>query len=363
MLTPVPVQSRLLSVLSVLVLAATVSLSCTQQKKQYDYSIFAFGTLIEVSLFDVTGSQAKNAFAQLQQDFDRFHRDWSPWTDGDLARLNRRLQTQLNQPLAVPEHLLPIIKASFELSEKTGNLYNPAIGRLINLWQFHKYQEQDIRPPAPEKIQALVAKNPKMSDMTLDKSNRLINTNPAVSLNFGAFAKGYAISLEIRKLQQLGIQNAVINAGGDLSVIGRHGERAWNIGIRHPRRGNSPDGLLASVQVKDNESVFTSGDYERFYVFQNKRYHHILDPRSGYPAQDAQSVTVIHNDAGLADAAATALFVAGSKGWREIAEKMSLRYVMLVDAQGNIHLTKAMKDRIKLLEKPSTLHIIQTEEL
>ena len=150
-----------------------------------------------------------------------------------------------------------------------------------------------------------------MSDLTISQSsdykNQLISTNSAVSLNFGAFAKGYGIALEIKKLQALGIKNAVINAGGDLSVIGQHGDRAWNIGIRHPRN----DTLLASVKVADNESVFTSGDYERVYYHDNKRFHHILDPRTGYPTQDAQSVTVIHSDAGRADAAATALFVAG----------------------------------------------------
>jgi len=350
---------RLYSVLSLLTVTLCLNLSCTQQKQQYDYSIFAFGTLIEVSLFDVSEAQAEKAFTQLQQDFDRFHQDWSPWTGGDLARLNRQLQTRIDQPLTVPEHLLPIIRTSFELSEKSNSFYNPTIGHLINLWQFHKYRDKNISPPPAEKIRALVAQHPKMSDLRLDESNRLINTNPAVSLNFGAFAKGYAIGLETEKLRQMGIRNAVINAGGDLSVIGRHGNRAWNIGIRHPRKHT----LLASAQVKDNESVFTSGDYERFYEYQGRRYHHILDPRTGYPTKDAQSVTVIHNDPALADAAATALSVAGSRDWQEIAEKMGLRYVMLVDAQGSIHLTKAMKNRIKLLEKPAALHIIQLDEL
>lgn len=337
---------------------------CAQKKKQFDYTIFAFGTLIEISLFDVTKAQAEKAFAELQKDFDRFHRDWSPWTEGDLAKLNRQLQQQTGQPIEMPAHLLPIIKASFELSRQSDNFYNPTIGRLINLWQFHKYQDSDIQPPDASKIRALVAQNPKMSDMRLDSDNRLINTNPAVSLNFGAFAKGYAIGLEIQKLRSLGINNAVINAGGDLSVIGRHGERPWNIGIRHPRKQT----LLASVEVGDNESVFTSGDYERFYTWQGKRYHHILDPRTGYPTQDTQSVTVIHTDPALADAAATALFVAGSRDWQRIARKMGLRYVMLVDARGEIYLTRAMMERVKLApasdpEKAPALHIIELNRL
>ena len=122
-------------------------------------------------------------------------------------------------------------------------------------------------------------------------------------LNFGAFAKGYAIDQSMKHLHAEGIQNVVINAGGDLSVSGSHGERPWRIGIRHPRKEQS----LAWIDARDNESIFTSGDYERFYFYNNKRYHHILDPSTGYPAWGTASVTVIHDNAGEADAAATAI--------------------------------------------------------
>ena len=84
---------------------------------------------------------------------------------------------------------------------------------------------------------------------------------------------------------------------------------------------------MASVSVKNNESVFTSGDYERVYIYKGRRYHHILDPNTGYPTQDAQSVTVIDDNPGLADAAATAIFVAGSENWPLIAKKMGIKYV------------------------------------
>jgi thiamine biosynthesis lipoprotein len=338
--------------------------SCEQPVKQYNYSIFAFGTLINITLYDIDKNLAETAFQQLQKDFDFYHQHWSPWTNGDLAQLNSQLEkTDVNSgnnvPLPVPEHLVPLIKNSIELSEQSEHFYNPTIGKLINLWQFHKYRDKNIQPPADSQIHRLLQDNPQMSDLTFDKHNQLINTNPAVSLNFGAFAKGYAIGLELKQLQKLNIQNAVINAGGDLSVIGKHGDRLWNIGIRHPRE----DSILASIEVKHNESVFTSGDYERFYFYQGRRYHHILDPGTGYPTADAQSVTVLHQDPGRADAAATAITVAGRKNWQRIAKKMAIHYVLLVDADGNIQLTPAMKKRIKFLNKSSTSHIIVSEEL
>lgn len=335
--------------------------ACEKQVPQYNYSILAFGTLIDVTLYDVSRQQAEIAFEQLQSAFDKYHHDWSPWTNGDLARLNTELGNYHDGSKAakVPEHLLPLIKKSITLSNKSENYFNPAIGKLINLWQFHKHQDKNIRPPEPEKISDLIRLNPAMSNLSFTDKNLLKNSNPALMLNFGAFAKGYAIELAINKLKKLNIQNAIINAGGDLSAIGQHGDRAWNIGIRHPRNNT----ILASVEVQGNESVFTSGDYERFYFYRSERFHHILNPATGYPAKDAQSVTVLHQDAGLADAAATALFVAGSKHWQRIATNMDIRHVMLIDADGNIHLTPAMEKRIKFHNNTASTRIIVSKEL
>jgi len=353
--TPKPLIYRLLLLSSILLGA------CEKPAQQYDYSIFAFGTLIDITLYDTDKKRAETAFEQLQKNFDRYHQHWSPWTNGDLAKLNARLSEQTGTGKAIdpPEHLIPLIRDSMQLSRESENYYNPTIGNLINLWQFHKYQEKDVHPPENSEIQRLIDQNPRMSNLSFDQNNQLRNSNPAVSLNFGAFAKGYAIAREMQQLQKLNIHNAVINAGGDLSVIGRHGDRSWNIGIKNPREDN----ILGSIEVKNNESVFTSGDYERVYTYQNQRFHHILDPRTGYPTRDAQSVTVIHSDAGRADAAATALFVAGSKDWQRIAKSMSINYVMLIDSEGHIHLTPAMEKRIKFLNKSPASHIIVSEEL
>lgn len=340
-----------------LLLSTILVNACDKTKTQHIYSVFAFGTLIDITLYDVNQQQADVAFDTLQQLFDKNHMDWSPWTDGDLSQLNKQLSVQTE--IVIPEHLIPIIKTSIKLSQLSKNNYNPAIGKLINLWQFHKYQDKDTRPPHHDDIQKLVNENPQMSNLSFNTKNQLVNTNPAVALNFGAFAKGYAITLGMNHLKDLGIRNAIINAGGDLSVMGKHGNRAWNIGIRHPRKNET----MASIEVSDNESVFTSGDYERSYIYQNKRYHHILNPETGYPTDDAQSVTVIHPDAGYADAAATALFVAGNKHWQDIAKSMGLRHVMLIDAAGDIHLTPAMKNRINFINKSPSSRIIVSQEL
>lgn len=196
-----------------------------------------------------------------------------------------------------------------------------------------------------------------MSDIQL-QGIKLHSKNPSTELNFGAFAKGYAIDLSMEYLHSLGINNAVINAGGDLRVSGQHGKRPWKIGIRHPRE----EGVIAWLKAQNNESIFSSGDYERFYIYEGQRYHHILNPETGYPASGTTSVTVIHDNAGIADAAATALFIAGPQRWVDIARSMGIKYVMLIDTKGNIHLSPEMEKRINL-QKNHTFNILLSEPL
>jgi thiamine biosynthesis lipoprotein len=181
-----------------------------------------------------------------------------------------------------------------------------------------------------------------MTQLTFDQ-NRILSSNPAVALDLGAFAKGYALNLAIRQLKQAGFPNTIINAGGDLCVSGRHGGRPWAIGIRHPLG----EGVLASVEVSDGECVLTSGNYERFREYEGIRYAHIIDPRTGYPVEHVASATVISRDGGMADAAATALSVAGPQLWERIAAQMGATQVMLVDDQGSVHLSPDMRERIE----------------
>ena len=197
--------------------------------------------------------------------------------------------------------------------------------------------------PDENDIQILVKQAPSVEDILIE-GDRITNTNKAAQYDLGAFAKGYAIDKAIDRLRELGINNAIVNAGGDLRAIGQHGDRPWRIGIRHPRAG----GILASIEIKGDTSIFTSGDYERFFEVDGVRYHHIIDPRTGYPASDTTSVTVVHRSAATADAAATALFVAGPEHWIDTARNMNINAVMLIDSNNAIHMSPAMQSRIHL---------------
>lgn len=310
-----------------------------QEAPVYEYTIIAFGTLIDVSITGVDKASAEKAFETLEWDFNYMHGTWHAWRPSALSRINGLLPSKLD--FSIAPSILPLITRADELAASSDNLFNPAIGKLIALWGFHNDEPTTHSPPDAEAIAALLAANPRMSDVHV-KGIEIRGDNDAVQLDFGAFAKGFGVDVAIAHLRELGIENAIINAGGDLRAIGQRGTRPWRIGIRQPLG----DGVLASLETQADESVFTSGDYERWFEYEGQRYHHILDPRTGYPAAGTRSVTVIHTEAALADAAATALFVAGPKDWWRIAKRMGLRYVLLVADDGTLHITPAMATRV-----------------
>ncbi|MCW8907183.1 MAG: FAD:protein FMN transferase [Sedimenticola sp.] len=316
---------------------------CDSQPPLYKGKFLAFGTLVDISISGLPQEDAITATEIIESDFQRMHHAWHAWDPGPLGRVNRLIKSKA--PFAAPPSVLPLIRRGAELSAQSNGLFNPAIGELIDTWGFHRNDPEGQQPPPEETIQRLLSAAPRMSDLKIDGIT-LRSDNPAVKLDFGAFGKGYGIDLAIKHLRELGVENAILNAGGDLRAIGSRNGKPWRIAIRHP----SGEGVLGVIETRGSEAIFTSGDYERHFIWEGRRYHHIIDPRTGYPATGSRSVTVIDSDATTADAAATALFIAGPEGWYEIAKQMGLGYVLLVDSEGIMHMNPAMQSRIELLD-------------
>jgi thiamine biosynthesis lipoprotein len=318
---------------------------CGQKPEAYHEQLIGFGTLIDVKIWGVDEETGRNAVRAIDDDFKYMHYAWHAWNPGPLSRINELLPT--GERFSAPPSIIPLINKAKEFAAKSNGKFNPAIGRLIRLWGFASDDPPHGPPPTPEEIHAILDKKPSMDDVAID-GIEMYSTNDAVRLDLGGFAKGYGVDVAIEHLREMGITNAVVNAGGDLRAIGRHGNRPWRVGIRNPRG----PGILASVDVQGDESVFTSGDYERYFEYEGIRYYHILDPRTGYPARGARSVTVFDDNAAEADAAATAIFVAGPEEWYEVAKSMGIKAVMLVDTRGTIYMTPNLKDRIYFDVKP-----------
>ena len=329
--------------------------SCSQPIPVHTRTVLAFGTLIDISIAHPDSNSAEQAMDALERDFNWMQEAWNSQGRNALRRVNQLLAT--GEWFSAAPSNTPLIKAAIPLARQSDQLFNPAIGKLIKLWNFDDSAPSEQQPPDQDSIDQLTLSQPKMSD--IEFNGILIRTlNPDLMLDFGAFGKGYGIDRAINKLKEMGFNNALINAGGDLRAAGRNGNRPWRIGIRHPRQ----NGIIASLETEGDESVFSSGDYERYYIYQGKRYHHIIDPRTGYPARGSMSVTVIHADATTADAAATALFIAGPKDWHRIARQMGIRYVMLIAKDGSIYMNPAMAKRVTIAN-PATARIIISKPL
>ena len=241
----------------------------------HEFQFFAFGTLIELTIAGAESRSAQRAYRRIRNDFKTLDQDLYPWREGVLARTNRLLAQ--GQAFTVDPSLVPMIEEATRLSRLSGGLFNPAIGALVELWGFTG-GEPPQTPPPRNGIMRLVAGQPSMQALVF-AGPTLKSTNKTLRLDFGAYAKGYAVDRGVEALRALGIKNAILNAGGDLRAFGRRGVRPWHIGIRHPRA----PGVFASVEIETDESILTSGDYERFFIYNRKRYHHVIETGPAIP--------------------------------------------------------------------------------
>lgn len=316
----------------------------------HEHQLFAFGTLVELTFYGISEQQAREAAQLVDAMYQRQHQDWHAWQRGHLRELNEAIAQ--NQPIRTDPSVLELIQLGQHLERISHGMFNPAIGNLLNIWGFQKDEAAQGPPPSAEAINSWLSLSPSTLDLELD-GLEVRSDNAAVRLDFGGFAKGYSVGKAVQLLEDRGIHNLIVNAGGDLCIRGKRGRRPWRIGIRDPRGS----GVLASIELQGAACVFTSGDYQRYFEFDGKRYHHIIDPGTGYPAQQTRSVSVIADDPMLADAAATALFVAGPGRWKKIAMSMGVDEVLLLDDADTAYVTPGLARRLTYVQRPATVTV------
>jgi thiamine biosynthesis lipoprotein len=304
--------------------------------------LFAMGTWVEIAVELPDAERRAELGAGIEALLRAFERDYYPWADGELARLNRALAR--GESVRVSAELADLLRASQRYSEESGGAFEPAVGALVELWGFHDATAATNTPPEKAAITAWLDRDVGIRNLTIAADGTVTQARGApATLDLGGIAKGTAADRIIDLLESAHVANALVNAGGSVRVLGSHAGRPWRVGIQAPRS----TGLLGVVALESGEAVDTSGDYERFYEHDGQRMHHILDPRTGYPVMHTQAVTVIAGDDTLADAASTALFVAGPSEWRAMAEALGVTLVLRVDASGAIEMTAPMRDRLQ----------------
>lgn len=351
---------------ALILLVAVLLLTACNKEPLYQEEGFVFGTRVEVSIYGEDEEHARIAVASIMQEFQRLHDLLHAWKPSPLNSLNKAFAE--GKTSTITPELAAMLQDAAQLSAQSDDLFNPAIGGLVKLWGFHA---DEFKPALPNEKQrlALVSAQPKMSDITFklvsDKklaSYQTYSHNRSVQLDLGGYAKGYALDRAAVLLKRLGIHNALINIGGNVLAMGTHGSRAWRVGIQHPRK----PGPIATLELHDGEAIGTSGDYQRYFDYDGKRYCHVINPLTGLPAQGVQAVTVLtHGErAGvLSDATSKPFFIAGPDALQSTLEKMQVAEVLLIDASGVIHFTPSMQKRLEFTDTTIATQLVPQPRL
>ena len=332
-----------------IMLAAAMLLASCGQPAPWRQESYVFGTRVELLITGVPEAQARAAGNRVLQEFDRLHRTYHAWQPSELSALNDAIAAGRIKDVT-PEFAGYIHEAQ-AVAAAGDHLFEPGIGRLIALWGFHT---DDIQPrlPDPDAVRTVLVQHPSIADLHLD-GNRVSSRNRSVALDFGGYLKGVALDRAAALLKRDGIVNALINIGGNVMALGTRDGRGtpWRVGIQHPRPQGVGGAPRASLDLTDGEAIGTSGDYHRYFEVAGRRYCHLLDPRSGIPAEGTQAVTVLiapGPSAGMrSDALSKPIFIAGVE-WRAMAKKLGVDAVLRVAADGAVSATPGMGTRLKI---------------
>lgn len=299
---------------------------------------FLMGTFVEVT---VKGPKSK-ANQAIEAVFDEMKRVEDVTSFHKPSQLTSVNQSAGSEPIQTAPELVALIARSLAFADDTDGAFDPTLGPLAKLWHFSAGE-----PRLPEHAEIMAALEKKGWEAV--KVNESLSTvsvpRKGMLVDLGGIAKGYALERARAVLKRLGISAALINAGGDILAMGEKSPgKPWRIGVQDPR---SPRGLVAVATLKDNVIV-TSGDYERFFMKDGKRYHHILNPKTGYPAEGLQSATIVAEDGVTADAVATAVFSLGVKKGLKYVEKIPDAEGFLIDSSGKLHMTSGASSFLEI---------------
>lgn len=294
------------------------------------------GTVIEITLIGEDEEATNKATLQAFQEIKKIEHLMSPWIESsDVVEINRSAGKQW---VKVSQETLEVIKKAKEISELSEGGFDITVGPLTQLWRTAR--RRGIPPSSEEVKKNLNLVN--FRELFFNSEGKVFLKKSGMAIDLGGIAKGYSVDRAFELLKSLGYRNLIINAGGDLRVGGSKFGKPWSIGIQDPR---VPKKIMARVSISD-AAIATSGDYEKFFIYQGKRYHHIFNPRTGFPMDECQSVTIICKDGMMADGLATAVFVLGPEKGYSLCQKLEGVECLIVDKVGKRIFSPSLKKRI-----------------
>jgi thiamine biosynthesis lipoprotein len=305
------------------------------------------GTELHLTALATDRAVAEAAFSEVFSEFDRLEDLMSVWRDGsDIVRLNAAAG---DHPVPVSPDVRDALVTANQVSEWTNGTFDVTFAALGDLWKFDTQNKDNTVPDPREVAKRLTLIN--YRDLQVDeKAGTAFLRRKGMRVNLGGIGKGYAVDRAVEILRKRGLENFMIQAGGDLYVSGQKGDRPWRLGIRDPR--GPADKIFAALDLS-NGTFSTSGDYERFFLKDGRRYHHIIDVRVGQPARECRSVTLVTDRAVIADALAKGVFILGPEAGMALIERLPHVEGVIVSAKNEVLVSSGLKDRLVRLAPPT----------
>lgn len=331
------------SLFSVLCLLCLLFLSSCIPAKEglYKETRSSMYTIVSITVSSDSKEKAKIAIERAFNELDRLAKLLNFYSqDSEVSMINRHAGSK---PVKVSPETLEIIEKALYVSESTGGAFDITVGPVVRLWDFKNKILPDKRL-LKEKLKYVGYKN-----VILDKERSTVFIKKkGAEIDLGGIIKGYAADKASEVLRKSGIKSGIVAVGGDIRTFGNRPDgKPWKVGIQNPRQKGKDDEIFAVVDLSDM-AISTSGDYERFFVKDGKWYHHLLNPQTGYPVYESQSVTVIAKEAVFTDAFATGIFVLGPQKGMDILKRLGFDGV-IIDKNSNILVTEGIKNKIKYI--------------
>lgn len=308
------------------------------------------GTQATFSVFTADPAQAERAFVAAYAEIRRVERLMTDWErpgepESDVVRINKAAG---KDPVRVSAETIEVIDKSLDMSRRSEGAFDITFAAMHGLWKFDEDMDKTLPSPAEiEKRRKLI----NWRDVLVDHKAQTVKLRRAgMRMGLGGIAKGYAVDRCAAVMRAQGLHDFMVQAGGDLYVAGRKGSASWMVGVRDPRGG--PRDIIARMPIEDH-AFSTAGDYERGFVMNGKRYHHIIDPKTGYPATASRAVTIFAPNAFLADALDDPVFILGPKKGMKLVDSFPDCATMIIDAKNQVWMSRSLEGKLQRLGAPT----------
>ncbi len=343
----------ILRALAILAIASGVAIADAPKEKSPDHKLVytgkAMGTLVQVWFWTDDDTKAAAGANAVFAEMKRLDIEMSTWVpESDISKINAAAG---DKPIKVSDESFAVIERAYDVSKRSGGVFDITIGALLGLWKFDWQNKDETIPDSRALAERL--KLVGYRDLVLDRAHKTVFLKrKGMAITLGGIAKGYAVDKCVKLLFDAGFVDFMVQAGGDMFVSGKKGADPWVVGIRDPR---GPYDSMFAVMPIENHSFSTSGDYERTFIKDGVRYHHILDPRNGQPAHASRSVTIRAKDAFTADAWSKVMFILGPVEAQKLIarEKLTDFEVVWVDDQNAIKMTPGIEKTLVILKQPT----------